>query len=154
MVFSVRQDDSTREGVGLALAPHAKAALRCYQAISFRILTGEFLTKVVPLLVVVVYAPTDQSSTEDKDLFYSDLEGVTTNTNGLIIVMGEFNTAISDNVEGVVGPHGLRRKTNGNGEILVSFAGSNDLTITNSLFPYKCVHQASWYPPNLELSQV
>ena len=65
MVFYGRQDGSTREGVGLALAPHAKAALRCYQAVSSRILTGEFLTKVGPLLVVVAYAPTDQSSTED-----------------------------------------------------------------------------------------
>ena len=134
MVFFTRQDGSTREGVRLTLAPHAKAALRCYQAVSSRILTGEFLTKVGPLLMVVVYAPTDQSSTEDKDLFYSDLESVTTNANGLVIVMGDFNAAISDCVEGMVGPHGLSRRTNDNGETLVSFASSNDLTITNSLF--------------------
>ena len=68
---------------------------RCYQAVSTRILTGEFLTRVGPLLVVVVYAPTDQSSTEDKDQFYSDLDGVMTNANGLTIVMGDFNTAIT-----------------------------------------------------------
>ena len=136
MVFSRRQDGSTREGVGLAVAPHAKVALRCYQAVSSRILTGEFLTRVGPLLVVVVYAPTDQSSTEDKDLFYSDLEGVTTNVNRLVIVMGDFNTTISDSVEDVVGPHGLSRGTNDNGERLVSFASSSDLTITNSLFPH------------------
>ena len=149
MVFSRRQDGSTREEVALVLAPHAKAALRCYQAVSSRILTCEFLTKVGPFLVVLVYAPTDQSGTEDKDLFYSDLESVTTNANGLIIVMGDFNSAISDSVEGVVGPHGLSRWTNDNGERLVSFASSNDLTITNSLFPHKRIHQASWYPPNL-----
>ena len=34
-------------------------------------------------------------------------------------------------------------------ERLVSFASSNDLTITNSLFPHKRIHQASWYLPNL-----
>ena len=115
---------------------------------SSRTLTSEFLTKVDPLLVVVVYAPTDQSSTEDKDLFYLDLESVTTNANEFVIVMGDFNSAISDSVEGVVGPHGLSRGTNDNGERLVSFASGNDLTITNSLFPHKCIHQASWYPPN------
>ena len=107
MVFSGRQDGSTREGVGLALAPKAKAALRCHQAVSSRILTGEFLTRINPLLVVVVYAPTDQSNAEDKDLFYSDLDSVMTNANGLIIVMGDFNAAISDSVQGGVGPHGL-----------------------------------------------
>ena len=62
--------------------------------------------------------------------------------------MGDFNSVISDSVEGVVGPHGLSRGTNDNGERLVSFASSNDLTITNSLFPHKRIHQASWYPPN------
>ncbi len=135
MVSSGRQDGSMRDRIGLALAPHAK---------------GEFLTNASPLLVVVVYAPcTNQSSTEDKDLFYSDLKSVTTNANGLIIVMGDFNTAISDSVEGVVGPHGPNRRTNDNGERLVSFASSNYLTITNSLFPHKLTHQASRYPPNL-----
>ena len=69
MVFSGRQDGSTREGVELALAPHAKAALKYYQAVFSRILTGEFLTKVGTLLVVVVYAPTDQSGTKDKNLY-------------------------------------------------------------------------------------
>ena len=140
---------NAREGIGLAFAPHAKAALRCYEATSSRIVTGEFLTRVGPfLLVVVVYAPTVQSSTEDKDHFYSDLDGVMTNANGLTIVMGDFNAAISDSVQGVTGPHGLSRRTNDNGDRLVSFTSSNDLTITSTLFPHKCIHQASWYPPN------
>ena len=30
----------------------------------------------------------------------------------------------------------------------MSFASSNDLTITNTLFPHKRIHQSSWYPPN------
>ena len=34
MVFSGRQDGNAREGVGLAFAPHTKAALRCYEAVS------------------------------------------------------------------------------------------------------------------------
>ena len=45
--------------------------------------------------MVVVYAPTDQSSTVDKDLLYSDLESVTTNANGLVIVMGDFNALVT-----------------------------------------------------------
>ena len=62
--------------------------------------------------------------------------------------MGDFNAAISDSVEGVVGPHGLCKRTNDNRERLVSFASSNDLTITDSLFPHKRIHQAPRYPPN------
>ena len=84
-MFPRRQDDRTREGVRLGLGTPCKSCPRCYQVVSSRILTGEFLTKVGLLLVVVVYAPTDHSSTEDKDLFYSDLESVTTNASGLVI---------------------------------------------------------------------
>ena len=148
-------DGSTREGFRLAVASHAKLTLiRCYQAVSSRILAGEFLPKVGPLLVVVVYAPTDQSSTVDKDLFYSDLESVTTNATGLVIVMGDFNAPISDSVECVVGPHGLSRWTNEIGERLVSFASSNDLTITNSLFPQRGTIKHPGIHQTQELSQV
>ena len=34
-------------------------------------------------MVVVVYAPTDQSSAEDKDSFYLELKGIMANANGL-----------------------------------------------------------------------
>lgn len=87
MLLSGRQDGKAAEGVGLAHAPQAMAALRHYQAVSSQILTAEFLTKVGPLCVVVVYGLTDQSRTEEKDHFYSDLESVMTRANGLAIVM-------------------------------------------------------------------
>ena len=93
ILLSGRQDGKAAEGVELALAPRAWAALRHYQAVSLRVLTAEFLSKVGPLFVVVVYAPTDQSRTEDKDHFYCELESVMTRANGLTIVMGDFNAA-------------------------------------------------------------
>ncbi len=40
-----------------------------------------------PLSVVVVYAPPDQSTVEDKEQFYSDLDRVVSRTNGLAMVM-------------------------------------------------------------------
>ena len=109
------------------------AALRHYQAVLSRIITAEFLTKVGPLLVVVVYAPNNQCSTEDKDHFYCDLRSVMTRANSLTIVMGDFNAAIGETVQGVVGPHGLWRLTTNNGERLVSFATSNGMCVTNTL---------------------
>ena len=74
ILLSGRQDGKAAEGVELALAPRAWAALRHYQAVSPRILMAEFLSKVGPLFVVVVYAPADQSSTEDKDTFTVSLK--------------------------------------------------------------------------------
>ena len=137
------------EGVGLALAPQAWAALRHYQAVSPRILTAEFLSKVGPLFVVAVYAHTEHSSTEDKDHFYCELESVMTRAKGLTIVLGDFNAAVGETVQGVVRLHRLGRKTNDNVERLVSFATSNGMCIANTLFPHKSIHQTTWYPPNL-----
>ena len=145
MIFSGRKD-SNNEGVGLALTPHAKAALRHYQAVSSRILKAEFLTQAGPLLMVVAYAPTDQSIAEDKDQFYSDLDCVMTTANGLTMVMGDFNAAIGETMQGVVGCHGLANRTSNNGKRLMSFASMHGLCITNTLFPHKQIHQATWYP--------
>ena len=71
-----------------------------------------------------------------------------TRANGLTIVMGNFNAAIGESVQGVVGPQGLGRKTNDNRERLVSLATSNGMCITNTLFPHKRIHQTTWYAPN------
>ena len=65
MIFCGRQDERNMEGVMLALTPHARATVRCHQAVSSRLLAAEFLTKVGPLLIVVAYAPTDQDRPEE-----------------------------------------------------------------------------------------
>ena len=50
-------------------------------------MVAEFLTEMRPLSVVVVYAATNQSIVEDKEQFYSDLDGVVSKTNGLAMVI-------------------------------------------------------------------
>ena len=148
MFFSGRQDGHSREGVGLALSPYARAAMRHHHAVSARILAAEFLTQVGPLQVVVAYAPTNQGSEEEKDQFYDELDCVVTRGNGRVMVMGDFNASVSEKLHGVVGIHGLEKTTSDNGERLVSFAGANSLCITNTFFPHKHIHQATWYPPD------
>ena len=121
--------------------------MRYHQAVSSRVLAAEFLTKVVPLLIVVAYAPTDQDSTEEKDQFYSDLDHVMSNGNGLAMVMGDFNASVNERMKRVDGPHGLGRRTSDNGERLIFFANANGMGISKTpFFPHKRIHQASWYP--------
>ena len=48
--------------------------MRHYQALSSRVLAVELLMVAGPISVVVSYAPTEQSSVEEKDQFYSDLD--------------------------------------------------------------------------------
>ena len=148
MIFSGRQDGRSAEGVGLALSPQAQAALRHHQSVSSRIMTAEFLTHVGPLMIIVVYAPTNQDSAEEKDRFYGDLNCIMSRGNGQVMVMGDFNASVSERLHGVVGPYGLECTTSDNGERLLSFACANGLCLTNTYFPHKRIHQATWYPPD------
>ena len=149
MIFSGRTDGRKAEGVGLAFSPYAWKALRYYEAVSPRILTAEVLTRVGPLAIIVAYAPTNQASEEMKDQFYAALDGVMTRTNGPTLIIGDFNASLGDSVPGIVGPHGLSKETNDNGERLVDFTSAHRMCITNTLFPHKAIHQAAWYPPDM-----
>ena len=112
-----------------------------------RILTAKFLSQVSPLMIVVVYAPTENSNDEDKK-FYMELDVVMRKANGIEIVMGDFNATIGESVKGVVRPHTLGRKTSSNKEKLVSFASAHGMCETNTVFPHKRINQHLWYPPN------
>ena len=84
-----------------------------------------------------------------KEQFYADLDGVMTKTNGLTMLLGDFNVSLGDSVPGVVGHHGLGKGTSDNGERLVEFASAHQMCITNTLFPHKTIHQATWYTTHL-----
>ena len=99
-------------------------------------------------MIVVVHALTGDSSEEDKNQFYSELDGIMHNVNRLTMVMGDFIASIGESVDGVVGPHALGRRTSENGERLLSFATVRGMCVTNTVFPHKRIHQQSWYPPN------
>ena len=148
MIYSGTLDGRNVEGVGLAITARAKAAMRFHKAVSSRVLAAEFMTQVGPITVVVAYAPTERSGTEEKDNFYADLDDVMYRINGLVIVMGDFNATVGQEVDGVVGPFGLARRTSDNGHRLVDFATVHNLCLSNTYFEHKRIHQASWYPPD------
>ena len=62
------------------------------------------------MLIVAAYTPTDQDCTEEKDQFYSDLDHVMSNGNGLAMVTGDFNASVSERMKREVGPHRLERE--------------------------------------------
>ena len=60
------------------------------------------------------------------------MDCVMTTANGLTIVMGDFNAAIGESVQGVVGCHGLTKSTSDNGKRLMSFAsGTHQIPMPN-----------------------
>ena len=62
------------------------------------------------MLIVMAYAPTDQNCTEEKDQFYSDLDRLMSNGNGLAMVKGDFNASVSERMKRNAGPLRLGRQ--------------------------------------------
>ena len=65
-----------------------------------------------------------------------------------MIVMGNFNARIGRQLKGVAESHGLVSDNSDNIDRLVAFACAHDMTITNTMFSHRRIHQTSWYLPN------
>ena len=76
LIHSGRVDGIRRQGVGLSLSKRIKNSLISYMPISERMLTARLHSKHLNISVVVVYAPTEVASDNDKDKFYQQLSSV------------------------------------------------------------------------------
>ena len=96
----------------------------------------------------MVYAPTELSSTVDKDNFYNQLEPIIHSTppHDQLLVIGDLN-AVSGReragYERVVGNFGSGRP-NDNSARLLNMCSLTNLSIVGSFFRRKEIHQMSW----------
>ena len=76
LIYSGRTDGIRRQGVGLSLSKRIKNSLISYVPISERMLTARLHSKHLNISVVVVYAPTEAASENDKNEFYQQLSSI------------------------------------------------------------------------------
>ncbi len=120
-----------------------------WAAISERLMTARLKCKHCNLTIVQVYAPTEEATTERKEAFYSELEGVLARIpkRGVVLMMGDFNARVgsaNDNFEHIMGKHGVRTM-NENGNLFLELCGNHSLKIGGTLFPHKECHKNTWY---------
>ena len=97
------------------------------------------------------YAPTLDSSEEEKDSFYECLDGELRRIPPAdkIILLGDFNARVGTTYiawRGVLGRNGLGKK-NSNGHRLLSLCARYGLTITNTIFDQKDIYKGTWMHP-------
>jgi len=124
------------QGVAFMLRNKAKRALKSWSPISPRLLTARLTHRHGHLSVVVAYAPTEEASDEDKNLFFNQLESAVNSVSrhDQLILLGDFNAVTGTDRAGfeqVVGNHGSGIP-NDNTMFLLTFCAAHGLSILGS----------------------
>ncbi|KAJ8417554.1 hypothetical protein AAFF_G00223970 [Aldrovandia affinis] len=118
-----------------------------------RIITARLYTRHAKVTIVQVYAPTEVVSEEEKDIFYTQLQGVLEEipSYDIKLLIGDFNAKLDSDRRGLhttVGPHWSASSTNDNGERLLMLTSTNGLSIGNTFFKHKQIHKITWVSPD------
>ena len=151
MIYAGEKSEHQR-GVAIMMSQDTQKSLIEWTAVSSRIITARFYSRFKNTTVIQAYAPTNESTDDEKDDFYEQLQATfdTCNRHDIVIVMGDLNAKVGhDNkdMEGIMGKHGLGN-INDNGERLCDFCSMNGLVITGTCFPHRTTHKATWVSPD------
>lgn len=130
----------------------ADASLIGWEPINERLIKARFYSKFVKMTIIQCYAPTNDTTEEEKELFYEQLQRATDSTpqHDIILICGDINAKVGKSNHSqslAVGSHGIGTR-NRNGELFVEFCETNNLVIGGTIFPHKDIHKATWYSPD------
>ena len=113
--------------------------IKSFYGISDRVALLKISSRYVEICLLQVYAPTSESSDDELEKFYFQVEeGMKQcKSNELLLVMGDFNAKVgSEKAEHVTGSHGLG-VMNERGRILQERCYENELCTMNTWFQKK-----------------
>ena len=143
--------ETKRRGVAFIINQRVSKTLMAYESISDRIMYIRIKSQPFNLLIIQAYAPCNDASEEDKEIFYEQLERVIQDNlkhEDCLFIIGDFNSKVGNGKEkDIVGLYGLGER-NESGQFLVEFADRNNLFLCNTWFQQKTTAQHTWTSPN------
>ena len=144
---------SRQGGVGVAVKKSLINSIVEQVALSERICYVKFAAqRRANLAVVVCYAPTNEASLQEKDLFWSQLSDLVSSFKHRerICVIGDLNAEPGHQLNDTMscrGPFGMGEE-NENSEKLLSFCTSHKLLVGGTWFQHRQVHRYTFNPPD------
>ncbi|KAK3517140.1 hypothetical protein QTP86_003932 [Hemibagrus guttatus] len=146
----VPHGERRRAGVGLLIAPQLSRHVLEFSPVNERVVSLRLRAGDRCLTVVSAYGP---NGSVEYPTFLETLRGVLEGapTGDSIVLLGDFNTHVGNNSDtwrGVIGRNGPP-DLNSSGVLLLDFYASHSLSITNTMFKHKGVHQYTCYQDTL-----
>ena len=138
-----------RKGVGIVLNDRVSPSFLGFWPINERLLLCKLKGNPFDIVIIQAYAPTADSSEEEIEKFYDDLNMALKQTKSMdiIYVLGDFNAKVGRNVVSpVAGKFGLGTQ-NERGERLVNFCEQHSFTILNTYFQHPQRRLYTWISP-------
>lgn len=141
----LEQKERAAGGVACMINKNIMNNIEEYRCISHRLLLIKMQANTANNYlrnIIVVYAPTNDSKKEEKDIFWNELNKITEELDGETIVMGDLNArvGIKDEIyKENIGKFGEITR-NDNGKRLLEYSIMNNFIITNTFFKHKDIH--------------
>lgn len=137
-------------GVGFLIKKKYKSNILNFTGISERVALLRMKFSEDPISLIQVYAPTEQSSEEEIDKFYNDLQKTHDLSDKTVMVLGDFNARIGEpevHEQLIMRKYGYGKR-NKRGEKLIQYANEYKLSIINTYFKKSSNRRWTWISPD------
>ena len=137
------------KGVTIGISSRLQSSVVGVTPVDERIMLVRLKHTLGFMSLIAVYAPTEMSEFEEKEMFYAKLDSVVDQcpSRDTLVVLGDFNAVTGTERAGYelcVGPHGSGTR-NANSSLLLDFAKSRRLRIGGSWYQRREPRRWTWY---------